>query len=98
MKLPKSEINSAPSIAVFQPVTEQSVRSRLTEDEIAKMPTNGHSIETLRDFSPMNRHDKIDQIGIATKLLSESAGKYSKSELHSALLKQSQQLKKPKTK
>lgn len=98
--LPVSEINESPSVATFQPIDPNSVRARTQVADEKPMPTNGHTLESLRDFAEISRHDKIDQVGIATKALSESATKYAKSEtarsFKSWLLKQSQMAKKPK--
>lgn len=95
MNLPKSEFNPLPSVSVFEPVTENSVRSRLSPEEMKNMPTNGHNLETLRDMSPISHLDKIDAVGVATNMLSEGAVKYSKSGLRSALMKSMQTPKKP---
>lgn len=92
-KIPLSELNSSPSVATFDPVNPDSVRSRLTEKEMSNLPTNGHSLESLRQFSPLNRMDKIDQIGVATHMLAESAATYKKSGLYSSLIKKSQKTK-----
>lgn len=93
-KIPTSETNPLASTAVFNPVTPDSVRSRIPESD-KPLPSNGHNLETLRDFSPISHHDDIDKIGIATHLLSESASKYSKSGMHAAFMKQLQTQKKP---
>lgn len=93
-KLPISENNPSPSIAVFDPVNPESVRTRLIDSKDTKMPTNGHNLESLRDLSSMNRMDSIDKVGVATHLLSESAGKYSKSGLYSYYIKNAQRTNK----
>lgn len=95
-KLPLSEINPKPSESIFQPVNKDSVRTRLTEQEKKELPTNGHTLETLRDFKDIAKHDKIDQIGIAQKLKSEHASKYAKSQTSQAFYKAMQSVKKPK--
>lgn len=96
IKLPISEINDLPSVATFEPVQPNSVRTRLSDSELSNLPTNGHTMDSLREFAQISKHDDIDKIGIATRMLSESATKYSQSEFYSALLKKTQSLRKPK--
>lgn len=92
--LPFTEVNSSPSVAVFQPVNSDSVRSRLVDTNFGQMPTNGHNLDSLRQFSSFARMDSIDKVGVATHLLSESATKYSKSGLYSSLIKNFNSIKK----
>lgn len=94
INVPVSELNSSPSIAVFEPLDPNSVRTRLTESEIMQMPTNGHTLESLRDLSSIARMDSIDRLGAATGMLADSAAKYSKSGLSQMYYKQTQNLKK----
>ena len=95
-KIPKSETNVLPSVATFEPLQEQSVRTRLTRDDLKNYPTNGVKIENLREFSDLSKLDPIDQISRATDLLAESAAKVSKSKFASAVIKRAQQLSKSK--
>lgn len=96
--LPTSEFNPAPSAATFNLSENKGVVSRLSAEEIKSMPTNGHSLDSLREFSSLNRHDDIDRVGMATKMLTETASTYSKSGFARQLFKQIQTSKKPLSK
>lgn len=82
------ENNSTASVASFETLQSNSVRQFLSEQEMSKIPTNGHTVDSLSQLSSMNRRDSIDKFGIATKLLSQSAAKYSASGFRQKLYNQ----------
>ena len=92
-KVPQSEVNVIASLATFEPVNENSVRSLMSREDVKSYPTNGVKIENLREFSKINKLDPIDQISMATDMLAESAAKVSKSKFASAVIKHAQSLK-----
>lgn len=88
------EVNDSPTIAVFQKRDQNDPRNRMEEVTPQNFKVNGHNLDSLQEFAGISRHDSIDQIGLATSALADSAAKYSKSGLRQALIKDSQLLSK----
>lgn len=84
-QLPFSEMNFTPSIAVFDDPTK-GVQSQMQPEQ--KTPHyDGVKIDQLRELSSLHGHDKLDQLGIATRELDKSVQTYRKSGFHSQYTK-----------
>lgn len=82
---PFSETNSLPSVATFEPVSPDSVRSRLPEQN-STYSVNGHNLRTLREMSAFSKIDDLDRFGVASHMLAEGAARWSKSGLYSKFI------------
>lgn len=80
---PFSEVNLLPSAATFER-SDTGVRSEMSSQSQKEPTYNGLTIEDLKTFAPMEKHDQLDRVGIASRLLSENVGKYKQSNFHKA--------------
>lgn len=91
-QMPFTETNLVPSLAVFDDPTK-GAKSQMQPSP--KEPTfNGQKIDDLRSMSFLAHHDKLDQLGLATRELDQQVKTYKRSAFHSQFTKLLTQQKK----